>query len=92
MKRHLTAIALLVILASAPLPQTGACPIIQVNARRGDTVSTIAARYGSTGAAISAANPGHMLASLLPGQTISVPACQPAKLQWQPRPAAQGPR
>lgn len=92
MKRHLTAIALLVILASVPLPQTGACPVIQVNARRGDTVSTIAARYGSTGAAIRAANPGHALTPLMVGQTISVPACRRARLQWPPLPAAQGPR
>ena len=91
MKRHLIAIVILVITAS-PLPQTGACPVIQVNARRGDTVSTIAARYGSTGAAIRAANPGHALTPLMVGQTISVPACRRARMQWQPQPAAQGPR
>lgn len=88
MKRHLIAIALLVILASVPLPQTGACPIIQVNARRGDTVSSIAGRYGTTSAAIVAANPGHALTPLMVGQTISVPACQPARPRWPSRLAA----
>lgn len=89
-QKSLASVILAAVILSPPL-QTGACPIISVNARRGDTVSTIAARYGSTGAAIRAANPGHALTPLMVGQTISVPACRRARVQWQPQPAAQGP-
>lgn len=62
-----------------------ACPIINVNARHGDTLATIAARYGTSSSAIVAVNPGHALTPLLPGQTISVPACRPARPRWPSR-------
>lgn len=73
----------------APGPMQ-ACPIISVNARSGDTLATIARRYGTTSSAIVAVNPGHALTPLLPGQTISVPACRPARPRWPSGPI--GPR
>lgn len=56
-----------------------ACPIISVNARPGDTLATIARRYGTTTSAIVAVNHGHALTPLMVGQTISVPACRPVR-------------
>lgn len=67
-----------------------ACPIIAVNARAGDTVATIARRYGTTSSAIVAVNPGHALTPLMVGQTISVPACRPVRPRWPSR--LTGPR
>lgn len=81
--------ALVILLALAAVvsaaPETTSCPVISVNARPGDTVATIARRYGTTSAAIVAANPGHALYPLLTGQTISVPACQPVRPRWPSR-------
>lgn len=67
-----------------------ACPVISVNARSGDTVATIARRYGTTTSAIVAVNPGHDLTPLMVGQTISVPACRPVRPRWPSR--STGPR
>lgn len=65
---------------------TAACPIISVNARNGDTVASIARRYGTTTAAIEAANRGFGLYPLLTGQTINVPACRVVpRLRWPVR-------
>lgn len=78
---------LLVILIAITLAgPTQTCPVISVNARSGDTLTTIARRYGTTPSAIVAANPGHALTPLLPGQTISVPACRPVRPRWPSRP------
>lgn len=51
------------------------CTVINVTARRGDTIATIAWRYDTSAAAIRAANRGFATEPLLVGQTISVPAC-----------------
>lgn len=69
-----TLIITLTILATllAPGPR---CRAINVNARSGDTVATIARRYATTPAAIRRANPGHDLDPLMVGQTITVYAC-----------------
>lgn len=79
----LTAVAVAVASAApAPAPEPATCPVISVNARSGDSVASIARRYGTTSAAIVSANPGHDLTPLMVGQTISVPACQPARPRW----------
>ncbi|MBK8211589.1 MAG: LysM peptidoglycan-binding domain-containing protein [Rhodospirillales bacterium] len=86
MQTHLLALLFAITLAG-PMQ---ACPIISVNARSGDTLATIARRYGTTSSAIVAVNRGHALTPLLPGQTISVPACRPVRPRWPSGPI--GPR
>lgn len=84
----LLALTAVVSAAPTPAPETAICPVISVNARPNDTVGSIARRYGTTSAAIVAANPGHALYPLMVGQTISVPACRLALPRWPSRPSA----
>lgn len=65
----------LTLIATLLAPGPIRCRAINVNARSGDTVTTIARRYATTPAAIRRANPGHDLDPLLTGQTITVRAC-----------------
>lgn len=65
----------LTLLATLLAPGPTRCRTINVNARSGDTLATIAGRYATTPAAIRRANPGHDLDPLLTGQTITVRAC-----------------
>ena len=65
----------------APGPVPPVCPGFFYTIQPGDTIFQLAARFGTTTAAIIAANPGIDPNNLIPGQRICIPVQQPPVCQ-----------